>query len=287
MKILENYNLTLHNSYKIKATCKRAFFPETELDFVNIYKNYYSDLPKILLGGGYNVIFSKEYYEQDFIMIGKTFSAMELVQDNLITCESGVSTYDFSQFALENSLSKAEIYYDIPSSIGGAVVMNAGAGGEEIKDILLKVRYLDINDLNVKEIHNNQIGFQYRNSLFQKETDKIVLKAWFGLEKGNRTTIKSKMEELKESRWAKQPKNLPNAGSVFKRPVGHYVGPMIDQLNLKGFTVGGAKISEKHGGFIVNFNNATGSDILEVIKYVQKKVTAQFGVHLEVEQRII
>jgi UDP-N-acetylmuramate dehydrogenase len=180
-----------------------------------------------------------------------------------------------------------EVFWDIPSSIGGAVAMNAGASGEEIKDVLIKVQYLDLIDLKVKEMLNQDIGFVYRNSFFQQNSSKIVIEAEFKLNKGDKVEIENKMNEIRQKRWEKQPREYPNCGSVFKRPEGRFVGPMLDELNLKGFSVGGAQISEKHSGFIVNKGDATGSDILNLIKEVQKRVKAKFGVDLEVEQRII
>lgn len=285
MKVEHNFDLTNYNSYRIKATCKRAFFPSNEAEFIEVF----SDTPeaKIIIGGGYNIIFSKEHYDLDFVIVGESYSSIKLEGDNVIVCEAGASTKDLSEFALANALSGAEIFYDIPSSLGGAVVMNAGASGEEIKDILVKVRYLDLADMQVKEINKEDIGYQYRNSLFQRETNKIVLKVWLRLESGDASEIRNKMETIKEARWAKQPKEYPNAGSVFKRPPGHYVGPMIDELKLKGYRVGGAEVSKKHGGFIVNIDNATGMDIINVVKHVQAMVKEKFGVDLEIEQRII
>jgi UDP-N-acetylmuramate dehydrogenase len=286
MKILENFDLTNYNSYRIKSKCSLAYFPTCYQDFVEIYSNHKQD-EIITIGGGWNIILSKDFYEQAFIIVGDSFSSIIKNGDDIIECESGANTKSFSEFALANSLSGVEIFYDIPSSIGGAVVMNAGASGEEIKDVLIKASYLDLQDMKVKEIENKDIGFHYRNSFFQKNTDKIVLKAWFKLHKGDSTSIRQKMENVKEARWAKQPKNLPNAGSVFKRPKGFYVGAIIDELNLKGYTVGGAQISKKHGGFIVNFNNAIGQDIIDIIKHVQSRAKEKFDVVLEVEQRII
>jgi UDP-N-acetylmuramate dehydrogenase len=194
---------------------------------------------------------------------------------------------EISEQALILGLSGLEIFYDIPSSLGGAVVMNAGASGEEIKDVLVKVRYLDLADMQIKEIHQEEMGFEYRNSFFQRHTDKVVLKVWLQLQPAEKTVISKKMQNIRDQRWAKQPRNYPNAGSVFKRPKGFYVGAMMDELGLKGLTVGGAKVSEKHGGFIVNFNNASGEDVLNLIHQVQNKVLASFGVELEIEQRII
>ncbi|WPR77517.1 UDP-N-acetylmuramate dehydrogenase [Algoriphagus sp. NG3] len=287
MKIEENFDLTDYNSYRIKSKCKRAFLPETEQDFVDLFTNFPSEDDKIILGGGYNVILSKDYYHRDFLLIGESFSKVSISEDGVIEAEAGIDIKLLSELARDHSLSGLEIFYDIPSSLGGAVVMNAGAGGEDIKGVLIKVRYLDLQDLTIKEILKEDIGFEYRNSFFQKNTDKVVLKVWLQLQRGNQADITSKMENTKAARWAKQPKDLPNAGSVFKRPKGHFVGPMIEGLGLKGFAIGGAKISEKHAGFVVNFNNATGDDILRLIRDVQRKVLDNFGIELEIEQRII
>ncbi|MRH99159.1 UDP-N-acetylmuramate dehydrogenase [Kriegella sp. EG-1] len=285
MKIYSNFDLTNYNSYKIKASCKTAFFPENEEDVINFYK---TKKPFTLLGSGHNIILSKEFYDTTFIIFNGNFNAINISSETGdIQAEAGITMLEISEIAQTNSLSGVEIFYDIPSSLGGAVVMNAGASGEEIKDVLVKVRYLDLIDMNVKEIHKEDMDFEYRNSFFQRNTDKVVLKVWLHLEKGSKEGIKNKMERIKEQRWAKQPKDFPNAGSVFKRPKGYYVGAIIDELNLKGYTVGGAKISEKHGGFIINFNNASGNDILQIIRDVKSKVMDYFGVDLEVEQRII
>lgn len=286
MRIENDFDLTNYNSYRINAVCKTAYFPTCAADFVKIYTSH-PQTEIITIGGGWNIILSKPYYDKAFIIVGETYSSIQKVGDETVMCEAGANTRMFSEFALAHSLSGVEIFYDIPSSIGGAVVMNAGASGEEIKDVLIKATYLDLEDMQVKEIENKNIGFHYRNSFFQKNTDKIVLKAWFKLQKGDAVAIREKMESIKAARWAKQPKNLPNAGSVFKRPKGYYVGAIIDELNLKGYTVGGAQISKKHGGFIVNFNQATGQDIIDIINHVRKLTLAKFGVELEVEQRII
>jgi len=231
MQVVQNLDLTEFNSYRLKATCSRAFFPESEEDL----KSIYSDNPntrKIILGNGNNVILSKEYYPDDFIIFNGNFNQSKVVE-NVLEAETGATLEQLSLLALKHELSGLEIFYDIPSSVGGAVVMNAGASGEEIKDILIKVRYLDLADMQIKELHNQEIGFEYRNSFFQRNPDKIVLKAWFKLSPSSTAAIKTKMEETKQKRWAKQPRDLPNCGSVFKRPPGRFVGPMLDELGLK------------------------------------------------------
>jgi len=284
MRIYTNFELTEYNSYRVKAFCDKAYFPETEEDVVSFFTTH-KDF--ILLGSGHNIIFSKEYYEKPMVIFNGNYNAIELTNEDLLEIEAGAMMWDVAQFALDNALSGVEIFWDIPSSLGGAVVMNAGASGEEIKDVLIKVRYLDLKDNQIKEILKEDISFEYRNSFFQKNTDKIVLKAWLKLPKGDKADIQEKMETIKTQRWAKQPKEFPNGGSVFKRTKGYYVGAIMDELGLKGYTVGGAKISEKHGGFIINFNNATGQDILDIITEVKRQVWEKYQVELEVEQRVI
>jgi UDP-N-acetylmuramate dehydrogenase len=284
MKIISELDLTAYNSYRIKSKCRTAYFPESESDVCEIFsslKEY------VLIGSGHNIILLKEYYRVPFVIFNGNFDNFRLIENCSIEVEAGAMMWDVSEFACNNSLSGLEIFWDIPSSLGGAVVMNAGASGEEIKDILVKVRYLDLKDNQIKEILKEDFSFEYRNSFFQKNTDKIVLKAWLKLRKGDKALIQEKMETIKAQRWAKQPKEFPNGGSVFKRPLGYYVGAMVDELGLKGYTVGGAKISEKHGGFIVNFNKATGEDILNIITEVKKLVIKKYQIELEVEQRLI
>jgi len=285
MKVYDNFNLTEYNSYRIKSKCKKAYFPETEDDIIKLFslKQDY-----ILLGSGHNLILSKAYYDTDFIIFNGNFDSIEVeIDSNVIVTESGATILRLSETAEKHNLTGAEFLYDIPSSVGGAVVMNAGTKEGETKNILKKVRYLDLKDMVVKEKMNENLELEYRNSYFQKNKNKIILKAWFQLGPGVRANIRQIMDESKARRWARQPREYPNSGSVFKRPPGKFVGPMIDELGLKGYTIGGAQVSKKHSGFIVNLGNATGKDILELIQYVQEKVLQKFKVNLEVEQRII
>lgn len=283
MKIYEEFDLKNYNSYRLHATCRKVYFPENEEEVVQFFK---SETNYVLLGSGHNIILSKVHYDESFLIMDNHFGA-HTVENNIIEAEAGISMLEMSEIALDHGLSGIEVFYDIPSSLGGAVVMNAGASGEEIKDSLIRVRYLDLADMKIKEIPMEKIGFEYRNSFFQRNKDKIVLKAWLQLTPKPKEEIRLKMETIKTSRWAKQPKEYPNAGSVFKRPEGRFVGPMLDELGLKGFTIGGAQVSEKHSGFIINSKNATGNDILSLIAHIQAKVHEKFDVDLIVEQRII
>tara|TARA_B110000902_G_C14281989_1_gene577227 strand:+ start:201 stop:1052 length:852 start_codon:yes stop_codon:yes gene_type:complete len=283
MKTFKNFNLTEYNSYRLNAFCNYAFFPETEQDVLDIFK---SKKKFVLIGNGNNIILSKEHYDKEFVIFNGNFNKIS-IDSNVIIAESGATTLNLSKYAEKCSLTGAEFFYDIPSSIGGAVVMNAGTKEGKTQKILKKVRYLDLKDNKIKERFSDDLQLDYRNSMFQKEKDKIILKAWFKLNFGDRSEIRQMMDESKTRRWSKQPREFPNCGSVFKRPPGRFVGPMLDELGLKGLTVGGAQVSHKHSGFIVNFKNASGSDILELIQIIQFKVKDCFGINLEVEQRII
>lgn len=284
MRVEENFNLKNYNSYRIDSYCAKAYFPDSEDDIAEIFANNEN---KIILGSGHNIILSKNQYPNSFVIFSGNFDDVDVSADGVIKAKAGIDMLSLSNIALENSLSGLEIFYDIPSSLGGAVVMNAGASGEDIKGLLVKARYYNSLDNTFSEIEKDEIGFEYRNSFFQKNPYLIITEAVLKLTPGSKERIKEKMETVKAQRWAKQPKELPNAGSVFKRPEGYFVGAIMDDLKLKGYSIGGAKISEKHGGFIVNHNNATGQDILDLIQHVQKNVKAKYGFELEVEQRII
>lgn len=284
MKHYKNFNLKEHNGYRIEATCRNVFFPESEDEILKVYQQY--PLAK-LLGSGHNLILAKDHYEEDFIILNRCFDQIELVGGNIIKVNAGAYMKDVSEFAQRHGLSGLEFFYDIPSSLGGAVVMNAGTKEGETSEVILKLRYFDLGKRKINEISAKDANFQYRNSIFQNSSNLVILSAWFGLKPDRKDDIKSRMIASKERRWAKQPRDFPNCGSVFKRPPGRYVGPMIEELGLKGYSVGGAQVSEKHGGFIINKGGATGKDILLLIRHIQSEVRKKFNVELEVEQRIL
>ena len=285
MKVFHNFDLKNYNSYHLEAVCRTAYFPESDEDIRELFGDRQSS--KILLGGGYNVILSQRYYDADFVIFSGNYNAISLLENDRILCEAGADLKTLSEFALEQRLSGLEIYYDIPSSLGGAVVMNAGAGGEDINGLLERVWFYNPATDAIETASAEEVGFEYRNSLFQQNPSLTVCRALLKLKPGDPVVIRAKMESTRETRWAKQPRDYPNAGSVFKRPPGRYVGPMLDELGLKGYQVGGAKVSEKHSGFIVNTGNASGEDILILISDIKAQVKDMFGVDLEVEQRII
>jgi UDP-N-acetylmuramate dehydrogenase len=189
--------------------------------------------------------------------------------------------------ALAHNLSGLEVLYDIPSSIGGSIVMNAGAYDEDISHIIKDVTFWDQSDQNIRTLPKEALHLSYRNSIFQQDKRKLILQANLVLRESNKNDIKYKMDTIKARRWEKQPREYPNAGSVFKRPQGRYVGPMLDALQLKGYSYNGFRVSPKHSGFIEKVGCGNGADLLHLITDIQAKVSEAFDVKLELEQRII
>ncbi|HLN94903.1 MAG TPA: UDP-N-acetylmuramate dehydrogenase [Flavobacterium sp.] len=284
MIVKDNFDLTEYNAYRVKAVCRRAYFPETGADVASLFGE--GQPQRIVIGSGHNLLLSKSAYDDEFVVFNGNFDAIT-IEGETIKAEAGATLEHISELARDHSLTGMEVFWDIPSSLGGAVAMNAGASGEEIKDVLVNVTYFHIPSQTIRTMQKEDMGFIYRNSYFQDNRDTVVLEAELRLAKGDPQAIREKMEDIKEKRWAKQPRTYPNCGSVFKRPPGRFVGPMIDELGLKGFRIGGAEVSEKHSGFIINVGDATGADIIAIIKEVKARVLEKFGVDLEVEQRII
>lgn len=285
MKIIDDLDLTPFNSYRIPARCARAYFPETEADVLEAYERT-STSRRVLLGSGHNVILARPWYDDEFVIFNGNFSRI-VVEDAMMIAEAGAFSKEMSETALRNGLSGFEVFYDIPSSLGGAIVMNASSSGDGIQEVLDRVRFLDLEEMRVHEVSASEIGLDYRTSIFQDDDKKVVLKAWLNLRPADRGEIRAKMEAIRLRRWSKQPRNYPNAGSVFKRPPGRFVGPMIDELNLKGLSVGGFHVSKQHGGFIVSHAPGTGAELLELIETVRTQVRTAFGVELDLEQRVI
>ncbi len=286
MKILHNCDLTAYNSYRILARCQTAYFPETPADVCELLCNQPSVPRHVIIGSGHNVILAREQYATPFIIFNGNLSHIQ-VGGETMTIGAGAFTKEVCETALAHALSGFEMFYDIPSSIGGAIVMNAGAKGEDIAGILETATYLETTTGQTATIPNQQANFRYRNSLFQDDPTKIILSATFRLRKGDPSRIRKKMEENKAARWARQPREYPNAGSVFKRPPGRFVGPMLDELGLKGHAHGGFRVSPKHSGFIENIGPGTGANLIALITDIQGRVRDRFEVELEIEQRII
>lgn len=275
-----------HTSFCLGGPAKLLIKPKDEETLIEILreikKNNYNFY---ILGNCTNIIVKDKGFDGIIIKLKNKLKDLKKVSDTEIYAGVGVSLKKVSEFAMENSLTGLEFAHGIPGSLGGGVVMNAGAYDGEMKNVIKSVRLLNEN-FKVIEVSCQDMNFSYRHSLVQ-ERDLIVLGATFSLSHGNKDDIREKYEEFDKRRAEKQPLDLPSAGSTFKRPSGYFAGKLIDDSGLRGFTHNGAGISEKHCGFVVNKNNATAKDVLETIEIVQKVVHDKFGVNLEREVKII
>ena len=275
-----------HTSFCVGGPAKLLIKPNDEVALVEILKAIKKNNYKYyILGNCTNIIVRDKGFDGIIIKLKNKLNDVKKVSDKEIYAGTGASMKKISEFAMENSLTGLEFAHGIPGSLGGAVVMNAGAYDGEIKNVVKSVRLLD-EDLKVIEVPGDEMNFSYRHSLVQ-ERDLIVLGATFSLEDGDKNVIREKYEEFDQRRADKQPLDMPSAGSTFKRPTGYFAGKLIDDSGLRGFTHKGAGISEKHCGFVVNKNKATAQDVLETIEIVQKVVHDKFGVTLEREVKII
>lgn len=242
------------------------------------------EIPVFVLGKGSNLLVSDRGIKGAVIYTGKQCS-ISMTDENTVRVQSGASLAQLCTFALENSLSGLEFAYGIPGTVGGAVFMNAGAYGGEMKDVLLNSEYVS-TDGTSGELDNEAMELSYRHSAYEN-SNLVITAASVRLAPADRNEIKSTMNDILARRKEKQPLEYPSAGSTFKRPEGNFAGALIEQCGLKGVSVGGAQVSEKHAGFIINRGGATAADILSLIKHVQARVKAQTGVSLETEIRLI
>jgi len=283
MKIVHDIDLTHHNSYQVHSVAKTGFFPANKAELIEILS---SGNKFIIIGGGFNIILTKAYYTTPFVFIKDNYASFK-INDDKIDVESGLSLPSLSGIAADNSIMGFETFCDIPGTVGGGILMNAGAGNQFLSDHLVSVEFFDRTTNSLVNLTKELCKFGYRDSIFHRDTNLIILSASFNATLGIQEQIRSEMELIKTARGERQPKEFPNAGSVFKRPEGKFVGTMIQELGLKGHAIGGAMISIKHAGFIVNTGNATGQDISNLIKFIQKKVFDNFNIHLETEQILI
>lgn len=242
--------------------------------------------PFMVIGNGSNLLVSDEGIEGGVISFGKNASNIA-VEESTISVEAGAMLSSISSRAVDAGLTGFEFASGIPGSLGGAVYMNAGAYGGEIKDVLIDVTVLTA-DNQLETISVDKLDLSYRHSVFMDMPNpSIILSARLKLSTGNQDEIKAVIDDIRQKRIEKQPLNFPSAGSTFKRPEGFFAGKLIDDTGLRGYTVGGAQVSEKHCGFVINKSDATAADVLQLMDDVDKKVYDKFGVHLTPEVRII
>ena len=282
----ENEMLSAHTTFKIGGPAEVFASPQNAGQVSAAVRFCKENGVKLFpLGKGSNLLVSDEGASGIVLHFGRDMSETRLLDEETIYCEAGASLAKLCSFALEKSLTGLEFAYGIPGSVGGAVFMNAGAYGGEIKDVILSAEHIDENgERGVFE--GDALEMSYRHSVYGSKKY-IITSAVFRLKKGDKAEIKVKMDELIGKRFDKQPMDKPSAGSTFKRPEGAFASALIDQCGLKGFTVGGAQVSEKHAGFVINKGGATCADVLELIERVQNKVKTDTGFTLEPEVEIL
>ena len=277
--------LAAHCTFKIGGPADVFALPETEEQLCRVIAlckeqgvKYY------LLGNGSNILFADEGFSGVVIDVS-ALDAEIAVEDTVLTAGAGVRLAALCKAALKHGLSGLEFAYGIPGTVGGAVYMNAGAYGGEMKDVLVSVRYLTAEG-EVVQASAAELDLSYRHSIFE-ENGGCILSAQFALQPGNAADIRAKMDELMAKRADKQPLDKPSAGSTFKRPAGAFAAALIDQCGLRGFRHGGAAVSEKHCGFVVNLGGATCADVLALCDEVRAIVKEKTGFDLEKEIRVV
>ena len=278
--------LRYHTTFRIGGACS-AYIKINSIAALQQVLQFCKEnqLRYTVLGKGSNVLVPDTGYDGIVIKMGVDFSAITQIDDRTFCCQAGTMLSRAALFALDASLTGMECLYGIPGTIGGALFMNAGAYGRDMSDVVKEATYLDENG-TLQTIAAADMQLSYRHSFFMAKHNPIV-SVTVQLQPGKYGAIKTEMETLMNRRRAKQPLELPSAGSTFKRPVGSYASMLIDQCGLKGASVGDAQVSFKHAGFVVNTGKATCQDVLELCAYVQETVQEKTGYHLELEPIIL
>ena len=288
LALYENEPMSAHCSFRIGGPVRALAAPQ---DVTGLTKLCYllkkQELAPYILGNGTNILFPDEGLNDLFIISTEKLTKMFLLPDGAIYAEAGVSLSKLASFAWQNGLTGLEFASGIPGSVGGGMMMNAGAYGGELKDVVESVVIHFLPEQALYELTNEQCAFGYRTSFFQKMPGCVILSAVFRLEKGDPEKIAEKMRELNARRREKQPLDLPSAGSAFKRPEGGFAAALIDEAGLKGYSVGGAQVSEKHAGFVVNTGGATSHDVYELMMHIRRTVYEHSKVVLEPEMIIL
>lgn len=285
IEMYENISLKKYNTYRLDVMCDYLVFPKDIDEVIKLISFLKENNYKYLvLGNGSNVIFNCTRYNGVVIKLSR-LDKIEFNKD-IVKVGAGVSLSKLANMAINNSLSGLEFSVSIPGEIGASVSMNAGAYNESFSDIFVSAKVLTPN-LEIVELSHDDMMFSYRNSFIKNNKDYIVLEVVLQLKQGNIDEMNALIEKRFEKRKATQPLEYPSAGSVFRNPEGMYAGKLIEDANLKGYSIGGAMISDMHANFIVNKNNATGEDIVNLINLAKDKVKENNNIDLYLEQVII
>lgn len=277
-----------HTTMKVGGNAKIFIEPKNEQEIVEVIKYAKeNNIKYYIIGNGSNLVVKDEGIDGIVIKIGSRFANVEFIDETHIKVGAGYPLIKLSYLAKEKSLSGLEFASGIPGTIGGAVRMNAGAYGSEMINVVEKVGILNANTYKSFEMSNAEAKFSYRHSIFVDKPEYIVTYAIINLEKGAKAEIEAKMNENNTSRKEKQPIEYPSSGSTFKRGEGFITAKVIDDLGLKGYKIGGAEVSTKHAGFVINSNDAKAKDVLDLIDYIKEKAHKELNIVLEEEVVIL
>lgn len=287
LRVLRDEPMRRHTSFHIGGSARRMALPETcEQVVLLVHFAMECGARPLVIGNGSNLLIPDEGLDRLVIDTSAALHRIETAGKRSLRAEAGASLARLAGFAQKRGLMGLEFAHGIPGTVGGALCMNAGAYGGEMRQVVEAVTLLDPEN-GVKTLTGREMAFGYRRSILTRHPDWVVLAATVCLEEGNPAEIRATMNDLMGRRKASQPLEWPSAGSTFQRPEGNFAGTLIDQCGLKGLTVGGAQVSEKHGGFVINRGDATCGDVLELIARVQDCVERKTGVHLEPEVKIV
>lgn len=277
--------MSKHTTFKIGGNAKVVAYPSSEEQISQIVKfTKENEIRLLTVGNGSNLLVADEGIDACVMILDDHFAGIKLIDDETIFALSGTLLIKVCRFAYENGLSGLEFAYGIPGSCGGGAFMNAGAYGGEMKDVMFRCSHIDQNgDRGFLEGDDMRLG--YRHSAYY-DNGCIITGVYLKLKKADKAEIKSKMDDFMSRRREKQPLEYPSAGSTFKRPEGYFAGTLIEECNLKGKRVGGAEVSEKHAGFVINKGNATCKDVLDLCELVSDTIKKEKGVSLEMEIRV-
>ena len=284
-KVLVNEPMASHTTFRIGGPADYFVLPETVEELANVLKLCKEEqVPYFILGNGSNLLVGDKGFRGVVIQLYKNFDGLQ-IEGTTVTAKAGAMLIRVAKESGRAGLTGLEFASGIPGTIGGAMVMNAGAYGGEMKDVVTAVTVLT-KDGEIKTLTGEEMNFRYRGSVVEDEAY-IVLEAVMELQEGNLEEIQARIDELSVQRRTKQPIEFPSAGSTFKRPEGYFAGKLIQDADLRGYQVGGAQVSEKHCGFVINAGGATAADVMQLMQDVSDKVQAQFGVTLEPEVKRI
>ena len=280
----KNISLKKYNTYKIDVNCDYLVYPKSIHELQELLK-YLKDnnIHYLILGNGSNVILARPNF--DVVIKLDRINNIE-IKDNIVIAGAGVSLIKLSNICMENNLNGLSFAGGIPGLLGASTAMNAGAYKEDMSSIVKEVKVLTPN-LEIKTMKNSELEYAYRDSFLKRNKDFICVEVTLSLEYEDKEIIKHRMLDRRDRRISSQPVNMPSAGSVFRNPEGLSAGKLIEDIGLKGYTIGGAQVSEKHANFIINTSNATYEDIISLIDYIKEKVKEKYNIDLILEQEIV